>query len=71
MSAVLDGITEVSICTFYTRVLRIFTVLTALRTYEAILTDLKQNIYIYRLNFFFCMLPREISMMALVETRLP
>ena len=31
---------EVSTCTFFTRVLRIFTVLTGLRTYEAILTDL-------------------------------
>ena len=31
---------EVSICTFYTRVLRTSTVLTFLRTYEAIFTDL-------------------------------
>ena len=32
---------EVSICTFYTRVIRIFIVLTFLRMYEAILADLK------------------------------
>ena len=30
---------DVSICTFYTRVLRIFVGLTGLRTYEAILAD--------------------------------
>ena len=36
--------TEVSICKFYTRVLRTFAVLTGLRTYEAILTDLQNFI---------------------------
>ena len=30
---------EVSTCTFFTRVLRIFTVFTGLRTYEVILPD--------------------------------
>ena len=48
---------EVSICTFFTKVLRISIVLTGLRTYEAILTDLllkknnKKNKKIIKLLF--------------------